>query len=641
MAAPTLDPRLTLLKRDPDLDTDEDWHERLDSLSPEDKRVAFAPKGLKGGKWRIKDCDLECTYLTACLFGFQHADTWVEREFLFWEVANDLWNRDPEDEKFAKHKWSWRIIRACCQEKYVAIGGAAGGGKSYVLAGWAWVNFLADPKNTMVLVTSTDLTGARRRIWGYIMSLSKFLPDPPCRFRDSIGSIVYCDGDGIDDNAGIKLIAADKSQSKDKVGKMIGTHNKNVILIADELSDISENVQTAFTGNLVNNPHSQMVGLSNPGSRFNPFGIFATPKGGWEAVNTDQDYEWRTALGGLYIRLDSEDSPNFDDEDTPNYVGNRYYPYLPTRESIDEALDTLGATREEAAKSRNFMRFQRAVFFDSDDEDTVYTEPELLRAGAIKRTKLHKPELIAGFDPTYSSGGDKSVLTFGEVGWDEYGQLCVQHKEIVYIYTDVTNKVDPYTLQVSEKVKKECLARGVKVENLAVDATAGGAAICDMLQLQWAPGFLRVQFGGAASDMRIKNDSRITGKDRYRNRASELFFIGKQFLLGRQFYGIPAVVAKQMCERIALEPTKGEHGLIMQVEPKKAFRLRKGYSPDETDSFLVLVELARQRFSFRPTDPLSVRQDEDNIAAWLGAGRTMRSLDPSAMGHVAHLGRQR
>lgn len=630
-----LDPRLTA-SPDPQPDPS-------DFLSAADKRTAFAPKRVKGG-WHVKGETLDCNWLTALLFGFQHADSPEEKEFLFWEIADDLWNKDlpPEDHEFARHKWSWLVIHHACREKYLAIGGAGGSGKSYTMAGWAWVNFLADPKNTMVLVTSTDLKGARGRVWGCIMRLGKSLEskgiDLPCDFRDSVGSIVYRDDVGTSDLAGIKLVAADKSQSKDKVGKMIGVHNKNVLLIADELSDISENVQTAFTGNLVNNPHSQMIGMSNPGSRFNPFGIFATPKGGWEAVNTTLDYEWPTALGGRYIRLDSEQSPNIDQDGLEGcYDGGIFYPYLPTQASIDNALESLGATPEEARKSRNFMRFQKAVFFDSDDDDTVFTEPELMRAGALNRTKLVNPELIAGLDPSFSSGGDKTVLTFAEIGWDHYGQFCVQHKEIVYIYEDVTNKIDPRELQISNKVKLECEKRGLKVENLAVDASGPGSPFCGMLQLQWARGFLRVEFGGAASDMRVRNDSKLTGKDKFKNRASELFFIGKQFLLGRQFYGIPSIVAKQMCERICLEPTKGQHGLIMQVEPKKAFRARKGYSPDETDSFLVLVELARQKFSFRPTDPLTERKDEDNIAAWLGQGRTMRGLDPCAMGHVAGL----
>ena len=43
-------------------------------------------------------------------------------------------------------------------------------------------------------------------------------------------------------------------------------------------------------------------------------------------------------------------------------------------------------------------------------------------------------------------------------------------------------------------------------------------------------------------------------------------------------FGIPSLIAKQMTQRITLEPTKGEHGLIFQVEPKKEFKKRLGYA---------------------------------------------------------------
>ena len=608
-------------------------------LSQEDCKVAFHPKHLQKGGWLVHGCELDCSMLTALLFGFKHADTPEEKEYLFWEIANDVWNQDPDPENWmmAKHKWSWRMIHAACREKYLALGGAASSGKSHVMAGWAWVNWMADPANTMVLLTSTDLKGARGRVWGSVMKLAKYIPDPPCKFRDAIGVIAYYDGEKAYDTAGLKLIAADKSKSKDKVGKMIGTKAKKVILLADELGDISENVQTAATGNLASNPSFQMVGMSNPASRFDPFGVFCEPHNGWESVNLITDSEWRTKLNGLYLRFDSEGSPNIDTEPGDNYDGGVFYNYLPTQDRIDEALDALGTTREEARKSRNYMRFYSAVFYDSDDDETVYSESEFTRSGATARVKLTRSELLAGLDPSFSSGGDKTVLTFLECGWDDYGQFCVQWKETVYLYEDVTNKIDPRSLQIADKVKNECVKRGLKPENLAVDATGAGAGFCDFLQLQWKPGFLRVQFAGAASDKKIKNDSKLTGKDRYRNRASELFFIGKQFLLGRQFYGIPAIIAKQMCERISLDPLKGPKGLILQVESKKDFRSRKGYSPDETDSFLVGVELARTRFGLIPSDPIATRKDGDTIAKWHESRRTMRGLDPANLGHVSQL----
>ena len=601
------------------------------------RKALYYPVRLPVGGWDVKGMRLPpCNLTTILLFAFKHAESPEEKEFLFWEIADLLWNKDPDDRRYAKHKWSYTMIHHACREKYLAIGGAGSSGKSYTMAGWGVVNWLADPENTLVLFTSTDLKGAKARIWGAMTRLLRLVPDAPCVWRESTGVIAFANGDAVSDTAGIRLVTADKSSSKDKVGKLIGIKAKKVILIADELGEMGPNVQSAATGNLSKNPHFQMIGLSNPASRFDPFGIFSEPQTGWDSVNNELDYQWRTKIKGLYIRLDSEQSPNIDDTESSEYEVGEFYPYLPTADTIETDLDTFGTTHEEARKSREFMRFNRAIFYDSDGEESVYSEAELLRAGATQDAVLSNPVLLAGFDPSFSSGGDKSVLTFIEEGMDQHGQHCIRLKETVYIYEDMTNKVDPRSLQIADKVKVECLRRGLKPEDLAVDASGAGGPWCDILQLQWSAGFLRVQFGGAASDRRLKNDSRITCRDRYRNRATELFAIGKQYLLGRQIYGIPALVAKQMCQRLFLPPTKGVLGMVLQVEPKGVYKARVGSSPDELDSFLVAVELARARHMFIPADPVAVRENK-TIAAWLRPKRTLRDFAADRCGHVAHL----
>ena len=603
----------------------------------ETRRALFYPKKIPTG-WQILGRKVGAVnVLSALLFGFKVSDTPEEKEFFFWEIANLLWNKDPDDRKFAKHKWSYHIIHNACREKYLAIGGAGNSGKSYTCAGWGVVSWLADPANTLVLFTSTDLKGAKARVWGAMSKLLSMVPNPPCKFNDSIGVIKYFDGTQAFDTGGLRLVTADKSTSKDKVGKMIGIKAKKLILIADELGEMGPNVQSAATGNLSGNESFQMIGLSNPASRFDPFGLFATPKAGWESLS-ENDLEWRTKVGGLYIRFDSGSSPNIDTDTNPEYESGEFYPYLPTTEKINEKLESLGSTPEEARKSREFMRFDMALFHDSDEEESVYSEAEFLRAGALDKTKLHEPTKMAGCDPSYSSGGDSTVIAFIEEGFDLRGQHSIQLTELVYLYEDMTDSENPRTLQIADKIIRECKKRGVTPENFAIDSTSGaGKGLCDVLQLQWGTNvFMRVEFGGAASNRRIKNTSKLTGKDRYKNKASEIFFVGKQYLLGRQIYGIPPIIAKQMCQRLCLEPVKGPLGMILGVEPKKFFRARCGKSPDEADAFLVAVDGARTRRNFMPADP-KPKGDQPNIPKWLQSRRTHGSYADDRLGFVGGL----
>lgn len=607
--------------------------------------VKYEPRALEGGGFEVLGTQLPpCNRDTALLWGFRHTKDWQQKEYLFWRIADNWWNSNGK-QKMARHHWSEMIIRECCQNRYVAVGGAASGGKSWVLAGWALVWWMCAPSETKILLTSTHLAGARDRIWGAILQLIDDIPEPPCRIVDSIGLIAYmCPITGKSKSTfGLKLVSADKKQGKRKIDKMIGGKAPRVLLVADELGGISESVQEAFSSNLATNPETQMVGLSNPASRFDPFGIFCTPKGGWDAVDVMNAMGWDMQIGGRYIRLDAYDSPNFHLEDGEG----EGYNYLPSQRTIDEALDSLGATPEEAAKSGGFLRMFRAVFNDSDNGETVYSVAEITKSEAMDKPSVSGGTTLGGLDPSFSSGGDATVLKIGVLGYDNLGQHVVVFGDPVRIYEDSMDKTEPRNVQIARKVVAECKKRGVKPENLSVDATGAGGPFCDILQMVWDSNeFLRVQFGGAASDRKIKNDSKTTCRERYENRASELFFIGKQYLLGRQMFGLSGDMVKQMTSRL-FSTKKGVKGLRMQVEPKKEYKARMGESPDETDASFVLLEGARSRHFFMPADPMDAQRKaaaRDDLFAPVSLrklngrpSRTFADLDDAALGHEAHL----
>ena len=594
------------------------------------------PMSTSNGGWRLPSLGVEippCNLDTALLCGFQWSEDPTLKEYFFWRIADTWWNTDPEKHMFARHKWSERMIHEFCKNKYVSAGGAASCGKSWVAAGWAIVKWMSEPNNTTVLITSTSLGGARGRAWGAVLVLLSKVPNFPGKIRDAVGSVAYVDDEGqMFANFGIRIIAADKSKSKHQIGKMIGIKAAQLVLIADEHSDISEAVQTVAVSNYNTNPNFQMISMSNPSSRFDPFGIFCTPKGGWDAVNVETDYEWETKVGGVYVRFDAMYSPNFDLEE-----GEEPYEYLPSHRTINETLDSISEDREEAKRSREFMRMDRAIFFDADDDETVYTMPEIMRSGAMDQGGVTEGTLIAGLDPSFSSGGDGTVLSIGRIGYDSTGQYSLELLEQINIVADSTDQVNPLNLQIADKVKRECEKRKITPENLAVDATGAGGGFCDILQLQWKPGFLRVQFGGSASDKVVRRFSDLKAKDRFHNRATELFFLGKQYLLGRQLYGLNPTVCRQMTSR-SYRTRKGAKGVVIQVEPKSEYRPRMGGSPDEADSFFVMLECARIRHSFLPEEPVEVPKDHQNIANWRPRRRrTLRDFAAGNLGHEAHL----
>ena len=116
--------------------------------------------------------------ITALLYGFANHETSVAREYYFWRICDELFNHEELPEKLCvRHPWAELMIRAALENKYLAIGGSASSGKSHIMAAWGIINFLSQPQDTLVLMTSTTLREARKRIWGSVISCLLYTSD--------------------------------------------------------------------------------------------------------------------------------------------------------------------------------------------------------------------------------------------------------------------------------------------------------------------------------------------------------------------------------------------------------------------------------------------------------------------------------
>tara|TARA_R100000808_G_scaffold16581_1_gene37340 strand:- start:3784 stop:5550 length:1767 start_codon:yes stop_codon:yes gene_type:complete len=545
--------------------------------------------------------------VTALLYGFAKNKNKKAKEYYFWRLCDEFWNRDDLPEHMmVRHPWAEEMIRAVIENKYVSIGGAANSGKSHTMAAWAIVNWLSAPRDTLVLITSTTLREARKRIWGSIISLLTVVEGAPMKVRDSIGNVAYINENGnLIERAGLSLIAS--ANAKDALSKFIGIKQKSVILVGDELSDLSEKILHAGLSNLSKNPSFQLIGMSNPNSRFDAFGVWSEPLNGWSSINPDTDDRWVTKWGGTYIRFDGERSPNI-------LSGEVKYPWLPTEEKLSEDRSLLGA------ESRGYMRMVRAIFFDSDETEGIYSEAELSRSGAMNEVDwAGKPIPVAGLDPAFTNGGDRSILYTGKVGYDQTGQYVCELGEALHLNDDATNKAVPRTYQIVRQVKEACEKRGILPQDVAVDATGAGAPFCDVLAGEWSDQILRVSFGGKASDRRVSANSKLTGQEMYMNRVSELWFCGKELVRTKQLFGIDNALAKEITARNYEMVKSGT--LRVKIESKVDYKSRFGHSPDLADAAFLCLDLARQRHNLVAVEPA-----EGDNAKMPRQRRTIKSL---------------
>lgn len=516
-----------------------------------------------------------------------------DKPFHFKQIVKMLWG--PKSKKpYQWDPWTDRMLEGACEEKYLWLSGCAGSRKSTFGAVWALVNWLCAPATTLVLIASTSLTEARRRIWGQVeeyfaggcesMAAMHKGASLPGKIISSVGKIRTEDGSQkFSDLCGIQLIAGDASHEKESL-KKIGFHNKRVIMILDELTDLSPTLVGAARANLTVNPFFQLLGFGNFASIYDPLGVNAEPVGGWGSV-TDECDQWKTN-DGLCLRFDGSRSPNV-------LAGNARYLGQYGPDDFENHRKSLGE------HSAAFWRMCRSFPCPEADANRVYSEADLVKGAVRDLVKWRDiPVKCAALDPAFATGGDKAMAYFGLLGVSIDGKQTLQVSEAKEFRDDVRIKHENKALQVAKKFRDECVNRGIAPENAGFDGSGGGVVFGSLLTEIWSHRLLSVQFGGAASERPASIKDRRPAKQVFQNRVSEIWFAGIDFVQSGQIKGLPAQCCAELVER-----RKHKQGNIIshnRIESKDEMKKRTGgKSPDNADAALVLLELCRERLGFR------------------------------------------
>lgn len=519
------------------------------------------------------------------------------RDEHFINLSNIFWgNRGAA--KFIWHPWAEDMLHESIRNKFVGFAGSASSGKSRFVAVWGLINFTVAPLETLVMVTSTTIRDAKLRAWG---AVTEYWNAGPSRL--GIGKIVNsptpliypinpADGSRVVDT-GILLIPAEAKKTNEVTGKVRGAKANRVFLCADELSELSHALLDTAKTNLINNPTFHMIGAANPKSYLDPFGVMVRPTLGWNSICVE-DTKWEID-GGVCL--------HFDALKNPNYVARENLWPIQKWEKIDDALQ-----RDGAAESPGFWRDFRAFWCPTGHETAIYSEVEIIQFKAMEKAEWSgaKKIPIAGFDPNYS-GGDRAVLRIGWFGTDINGQDVIEFGPFYDIEEDVTDKETARNFQIARSVVERLKEHNVDIRNLAVDATAGGDIFCDILANESGfNSFLRVQFGSKATDRPVSSLDTTPANQKYRNRVTEIWCVGLEYLRASQLKGMDAPLVRELTER-KYETTRATSVTLMSVEPKIKMKARIGRSPDNADASVLLIDIARERFGLRSQDAVGVK----------------------------------
>lgn len=494
------------------------------------------------------------------------------------------------DEPFIWHPWVEKMNEVVHRHPItgkirpdVGLSGCASSSKSQFLGLYAIINWLCDPQRTYVFCTSTSLSEAKHRIWKSVIKLYT-----SCQGLQSVGKLIDSQGkictlkmDGKhDDTAGIFLIAASTSKEREAIGKLIGKKNRRVFLLADELPELSHSLLDAYFGNLISNPITQLVAAGNFKSRYDPFGEFVAPKGGYDSINVETD-EWETEKG-YCVRFDGMKSPNI-------LAGKDVYKFLYGSKQLTEHKKNFGEN------SAMFWRMCRSFESPVGLDNIIYSEADLI-AGRVDQQPMwmSHPVRLSVMDPSYTNGGDRTIQLILEYGQTTNGLWSIHLAEYIPIFEDAS-KAEPRDYQVARKFRDNCLSRGVSPENAALDSTGAGSVLLSIVSEEWSPLVVGINFSGAPSEKLVSASDPVTAKDKFDRRVSELWWVGKEFMKYGQIRGVNGDLARELKAR-TYDTRKGPEGLKIVVEPKKDMKLRLGFSPDIADSFCMGIELCRQRF---------------------------------------------
>jgi len=558
--------------------------------------------------WKIEADMLLCTE-------GKHPSGWLGKAEHLKRMANCLFGS-------GKRPFQWnpnasRIVEEYFKCDFLAVAGHGSSSKTETMAVIAICEFMADPDNTGVLVSSTTLSEARGRIWGRIEYYWQDLCDyfggeenTPGELVSSSGIIRYRLGKRKEDTRGIKLVPGKESEVKEGIGRMKGFKAGRMRFFADEMSDLSHKLLEAAESNLFLNPDFKMIGVFNPSSHFDPAGVFSEPVGGWDSINVMESDGWATTRG-YCIRFDGERSPNV-------VAGREIWAGLLTAEKLDDRRKALGDN------SPRFVEQYRGAWSTTGSSDSIYTEAEVIKYLGQKKVEvwMDNPVLAGGFDPSFTHGGDRAALVFIQCGMGVSFDKETRIGEVidtVYLDDHLDTTQDKKE-QIVARLIKECKAKGLDPRNLAIDATGGGDVLATLIARDWSNEFIRVQFGGNASEMTLSKTNPRTGKERYANMASELWYSGKELLRCGQLRGLTPGIIREMTKRLYTETGKPPK---IKIESKDDMKSRiNGKSPDVSDAFFLALHVCRLRLGLASLEKSPKRQPSpetspvDAMFAW-------------------------
>lgn len=487
------------------------------------------------------------------------------------------------EDQLTIHPWFEDISRFWTNYEFFTVWGAAGSGKSHTIGLLSLLDYIESPNETFSLLASTTKEMLVMRSFASVLQYLQFLKsnrqfEVPFKAVNQPLCVVP---EGVDD-AGLvgvkgKILGVAVQQGTEQQARqnMQGVHLPYSRITLDELAGMKP-AAMATRSNMAQCRDLKVCGLGNPESFFDELGKYSEPLEGWNSLTLDST-EWVTHYGHT-LRLDAFKSPGLEHPEK--------YPFLPTKKTNQRIID-MNRGNEDAPDVWTFLR----AFPPAQANDlAMVSELDLKNHNACDGDAAPWKKVIAkvaGFDPSYSSGGDNAVFVVGELGVDTREIVTLRFLELNYLELKVSS-TKTIMEQLLAQIDPIIVRHGLEFSNIGVD-DSGTQSMADVIEMKYGRKVHRVQFSGSPPELSVSTSQATTAKERYKDAATWLWSALVDYIQFDQVRGLPVIAGQQLCRRRLKRKVRP-----IQMESKVEMKKRtKQASPDEADACAIMASVVR------------------------------------------------
>lgn len=493
--------------------------------------------------------------------------------------------------------WAIRIATQVCQQNIINLLGCGSSGKTHFATASAYTIWKTLPYFTSVYLSTTTGEGADARAWATVNQLYR---DDKHRFGKMINStrtLVVEESDVNEENAKFRdlrnaikcVLIPSGNEGRNVVGAISGRKNKRVLWYCDEYPHMDLGVMKGRTNlftNMAGGGWAQFVGSGNGPKDGDAMFVDATPESGWDSVNKDEHWTWKTRAG-VCLYFNGAKSPNM------AVPPGQPAPFPGLMDWASRELILQDCWRDENSPEfyTQFFGFPPTVHIP----DTVLTMPFMRAHKAFEMPEWDgsPTKSAAGLDLGFRKDGDPCVIHFGEIGKNAQGTTILAADPDGIVLNPSQSSSNSFEEQIAKKTLDLLEKNGCR--DLALDVTGDGGILLQAIEKEarsrnYQLNVTPVSFSGAADDkITIPGEKRLA-KDMFANKVSQLWSsarvcVGNGVIRGLAEQG---KATQQLCQRKFATDEKKR----FTVESKKVMKERIKRSPDQGDAFCLLVHLA-------------------------------------------------